>query len=143
MDKEKTLAEKCFDSEVYDMQLFDEVNKILGCDEDKCLEDGFVWGAEDTWWDHYDCSIEIVRPKDAEWMTQEQIDKVLDLGFGQIYESKGEECRYISKGSISVGSGKREANELRRVKARCEALKAENEVLEKGLGELKRVTMII
>ncbi len=141
---EKTLAEKLYDSEGFDMELFDTVNKILNCDSGDCLADDFVWGAEDTWWDSYDGSVEIIRPKGSEWMTQGQIERVLELGFGLIYESRGEECRYIRGGAEPIGmAGKREAGELRRVKARFEALRAENEVLKKGLGELKRLTMVI
>lgn len=140
----KTLAQKLYDSEGFDMELFDKINEILGTDSDKCLEDDFVWGAEDAWWDSYDGSVEIVRPKESEWMTPGQIQEVLALGFGLIYESRGEECRYIRGGAEPIGmAGKREAGELRRVKARCEALKAENEVLRSGLGELKKLTMII
>lgn len=139
----KTLAQKLYDSEGFDMELFDKINEILGTDSDKCLEDDFVWGAEDAWWDSYDGSVEIVRPKEAEWMTPGQIEEVLALGFGLIYESRGEECRHITSKGVTIGVSNREAGELRRVKARFEALKAENEVLKKGLGELKKLTMII
>ena len=126
--EQKTLAQQCYDSEGVDMELFDKVNEILGCNAENCGDEGFVWGAEDTWWDSYDQSIEVVRPQDAEWMTEEQANSILDLGFGQIYESIGDQGRNWSnyKGEIIYSKGSpREAQEDRRLKATVAALRAE------------------
>jgi len=97
MSEEKALAERCFDSDLVDEELFRRVNLILGCDEDKCLDEGFVWGASDVYWDYYDRSVEVIRPKESEWMTEDQAEAILNLGFACIYESIGEEgkLRYM------------------------------------------------
>ncbi len=94
--KDKTLAQRCYESEEIDMELFQSINKILGTkDLTKCCDEGFVFEAEDVWWDSYDNSVEITRPESSEWMTENQARQIINLGFIQIYESKGEEGRNI------------------------------------------------
>ena len=128
--EQKTLAQQCYDSEGVDMDLFDKVNEILGCDHENCTAEGFVWGADDTWWDSYDQSIEVVRPQGSEWMAQEQADLILALGFGQIYESIGDQGRNWSKykGEIIYSKGyPRDQSETRRLKATVAALRKQIE----------------
>lgn len=102
-----TLAERCFASASVQDELFDRVNKLLGCDVGRCAEDGFVWGATDIWWDEYDGSIEVVRPRDSSWMAQEQANAILDLGFALIYETIGDQartwCRYGHRECRPIG----------------------------------------
>ena len=128
--EQKSLAQRCYDSEGIDMELFKKVNEILGCDHEKCGTEGFVWGAADTWWDQYDGSIEVVRPHGAEWMSAEQADQILDLGFGQIYESIEDQGRIWrasnTTGAVTYSTGSpRDGSETRRLKATIAALREE------------------
>jgi hypothetical protein len=126
MSEEKPLAQRCFDSAEVDMELFNKVNEILGCDSEDCLKEGFVWGAQDTYWDNYDGSVEIIRPESSEWMTEEQAQKVHELGFAVIYESKGDECCHWYKGKATIGgAGARKGGEERKFRAKYEALMKE------------------
>ena len=128
--EQKSMAQRCYDSEGIDMELFEKVNEILGCDHEKCGTEGFVWGANDTWWDSYDSSIEVVRPQGAEWMSVAQADQILDLGFGQVYESIGDQCGVWSTsattGTITyTARSPRDGSETRRLKATIAALREE------------------
>jgi hypothetical protein len=120
-----SLAEKLFAADGLDMELFDTVNMILGCDTGKCTDTGFLWGATDTTWDHYDCSVEIIRPIHSEWMSREQADQILALGFAQIFETVGDKARQITRKGIGTCSP-REAGEVRRLKAEINALRNQN-----------------
>lgn len=127
-----TLAEKCFNNSEIEQELFDIVNKILGVDTDDCLNDSFVWGAVDVGWDYYDGSIEVIRPEDVEFMTREQADQILDLGFGVVYESVGEKALYWTKTHVHPVSP-RQPNENSRLKTQIKTLinnraRAENEL---------------
>jgi hypothetical protein len=124
--EQKNLANQLYDSEMVSMELFEKVNEILGCDHENCTAEDFVWGAEDTWWDSYDCSVEVIRPKDAEWMSQEQANLILDLGFRRIYESIGDKARIWRETGFSNGTP-RNATEVMRLKATIAVLKAELE----------------
>lgn len=95
---ERSIAQRCFDSDNTDVELFEKVNRILGVDPSRCTDSEFKWGASDTSWDEYDGSIEVVRPLGSEWMTDDQADQILSLGFRSIFESMGEEARHGSKG---------------------------------------------
>ena len=118
------LAEQCYASTNVSDKLFDEVNKILGCDTKQCLEEGFKWAVNDVFWDEYDWSIEIIRPEDSTWMTQEQANKIItDLGFSMIYESIGDQA-VIHYRNISGGKCEpREADETLRLRATIKALR--------------------
>ncbi len=116
------LAEKCFSLTRAEDDLFDEINRILGCNTEDCLKDGFKWGAVSTWWDEYDTSVEVVRPKDSEWMTPEQVKAILDLGFGCVYESIGENGRLWNQTGFENCSP-REQKEVQRLKAEIEILR--------------------
>jgi hypothetical protein len=116
-----SLADRCYASTSVDDELFVEINRVFSCDTENCLDEGFQWGADDTWWDEYDQSVEVVRPANAEWMTREQADAILDFGFGQIYESIGENARVWYRNRYET-CAKREAGEVRRLRARIEAL---------------------
>lgn len=94
---EFSLAEQCFITGYTEDVLFDKVNEILGCNTDDCLKEGFIWGCHDVSWDEYDNSIEVIRDLKSDWMSRDQADEILKLGFGQIYESIGEEGRQITK----------------------------------------------
>lgn len=76
-----SLAKLCYDADNATDDLFKEINIILGC---KWPEEMAIL---DCWVDGYDSSVEIVFPEQGEWMTREQADAVLALGFGMIYES--------------------------------------------------------
>lgn len=84
-DTNKTLADRCFDVERAESELFETIHFILtGTDITGCSKEGFVWGCTDCWVDEYDTSVEIVGNFP---LNQEQANKILDLGFGCIYES--------------------------------------------------------
>lgn len=86
--KGRTLAECSYDSDNSPGELFDTIHYILGgAPLDQCANDGFVWPCEDTWSDGYDCSVEVVLHASSPPLTRDQADKILALGFGQIYES--------------------------------------------------------
>ena len=54
------------------------------------MQDGFSWAAQDTFWDDYDCSVEVVMSPEWPPMTDDQALQILALGFCQIYCSQGE-----------------------------------------------------
>ncbi len=89
MSKNKTisLAERCFAATDIDMELFDAVNDILGCDTSDCLKPGFQFRVLDTFWDNYDSSLEVVISNDAAPLTRSEVNKLLDLGFSCVYEN--------------------------------------------------------
>lgn len=117
-----SLAQKCYDSTQAEIELFDVVNEILGCSTGDCTADGFVWGACDTYWDEYDGSVEVVRPVDANWMTRDQANALLDLGFGVVFESIGDKAQRWTRADVSACSS-REGNEVRRLRAEISALR--------------------
>src|SRR5678816_3425420 len=78
--------------------LFCKVNEILGCDTEKCLDERFVWQCRDCYYDYYDNSIEVRRSAGLQWMTEEQANQMLALGFGIIWETVGEEAVMWSHG---------------------------------------------
>lgn len=94
-------------------ELFTKVNLILGSNIEDCVQDGFIWGALDVGWDYYDCSVEVIRPRDAEFMTREQADQILALGFGQIYESCGQNARQWTKTSFGPVRAREPDDKLR------------------------------
>jgi hypothetical protein len=116
------LADRCFALETADTELFDTVCRILGADPHNCLADNFVWPVEDTWWDSYDSSVEVVRPATATWMTSEQVAAILELGFDRVYESRGGEGRLHVTGGWSP-CDPQEAEEVRRLRATVAALR--------------------
>lgn len=118
----KTFAEKLFEYSELEMELFDRVNEILGCNSEQCTKEDFVWGALDVGFDEYDCSVEVIRPDGAEYMSREQANEVIGLGFSRIYESCGSKCRAWGK-SDYFEAGPREADEILRLKAIIRELK--------------------
>lgn len=86
-----TLAERCYDRERAEDELFSTIHKILvGDDLDKALDKGFVWRVIDVWCDPYDESVEVILCKNAKQMTRDEVNQILDLGFGQVWESCGD-----------------------------------------------------
>lgn len=93
-----TLAERCYDREYASQEIFNTVHNILtGTSTENCLSDGFVWRVLDTSVDQYDESIEVILQHNSEPLTREEVDRILDLGFGQVYESLGETGRQWTK----------------------------------------------
>lgn len=120
-----TLAERCYDSDQVGDELFQKVNEIFGVNYKNCLETGFVWGAWDVQWDDYDDSIEVIRPANSEFMSREQADQILALGFGKIYESCGDKaCQWVKTGCGAVSP--REPDERLRLRAEVAQLREEN-----------------
>jgi hypothetical protein len=117
----KTLAEKLFEFSELEMELFETVNSILDCNTVSCSKEGFVWGAIDIGFDEYDNSVEVIRPNYAEYMTREQANKILELGFSRIYESCGAKCRVWDKTSHFEASS-RESGQILQLKARIKNL---------------------
>ena len=74
--EEKTLAQRFFEQEEADMELFDKVdkvNEILGSEpKENCLKNGYIFEVWDSWCDSYDKSVEVIRHLDSKWMTPEQ-----------------------------------------------------------------------
>jgi hypothetical protein len=134
----KTLAEQLFEFSDLEMELFEQVNKILGSDISKCTAPDFVWGAVDTGFDEYDSSVEVIRPNDAEYMSREQANQILDLGFGRIYESCGTKCRAWDKTS-HFETSPRESAEILRLKAKINKF---NAVLDRWKGRLESLESI-
>lgn len=127
-----TLAERCYNSSQAGDELFEKINLILGLNIKDCLKEGSVWGAWDVQWDDYDCSVEVIRPEGVEFMTREQADQILALGFEQIYESCGEKALQWTKtgcGSVSF----RQPDERLRLKAEVTRLRDENKHLKERL----------
>ena len=120
-----TLAERCYESHRAGDELFEKVNLILGVNPENCLEENFVWGAWDVQWDDYDCSVEVIRPNGAEFMTREQADQILALGFEGIYESCGEKALQWTKTGCGPVSS-REPDEKLRLKAEISLLREDN-----------------
>jgi hypothetical protein len=102
----KTLAEQLFEFSDLEMELFEKVNEILECDTDKCLAPDFVFGAIDTLFDEYDMSVEVFRAEGANFMSREQANQILDLGFGRVYENCGSRCRAWDRGSYFEAQSK-------------------------------------
>lgn len=126
MENTQTLAQRCFDLSSAGDELFDAVNKILGADVEKCLDPDFKFQAEDTYWDFYDNSVEVIRSHGASFMIREQANQILDLGFGQIYESVGDEGKHWSRSSEGKCSP-RKGDEKQRLRAEISALRAKLE----------------
>jgi len=82
------MAEACYAEEQWTDRLFTEVNRIMGGKPlDECADKDYKWACVDCWVDPYDASVEIIRGIDWPELTKEQAMAILDLGFGQIYES--------------------------------------------------------
>ena len=100
-EKEKSFAYKLFETifknSILEDELFEKINYILDCDVNKCLDPNFIFKCSDIGHDYYDGSIEIILDASSERMTDEQCHSVFNLGFGIIYESKEDECFYISR----------------------------------------------
>ncbi len=99
MSKNKTisLAERCFAATDIDMELFDAVNDILGCDTSDCLKPGFQFRVIDTFWDNYDSSLEVVISNDTAPLTRSEVNKLLDLGFSCVYENSIDRGTYWTR----------------------------------------------
>ena len=83
-----TLAERCYDRERAQDELFDTLQTLLGGrPSHECLTKGFEWRLADCWVDPYDGSVEIVIPEGAPAVTREQADAILALGFDVVYEN--------------------------------------------------------
>lgn len=113
LNTEKSLADRLFDLDHIDMTLFEMVNKLLGCDTDKCTDPGFVWECIDTFWDTYDNSIEIIRPEGRPPITSDQAKAIIEAtGFTMIWESIGDKC-YVwdVKGSCGESQNPKKGND--------------------------------
>jgi hypothetical protein len=130
-----TLAELCYRHRDHDDELFAKLNNILGCDIGDCLKPGFVFQCTDSWVDGYDGSVEVIRPDGSQWMTREQADAILALGFGMIYESVGEEARVWYGGRCEKGTP-REGSEDMQIRAKNRTLERRVAVLRDALDGL-------
>lgn len=110
-----SLAARCFDRNQAEFHLYTTLEEILG-------EDSVV----DCWVDDYDQSVEIICGKEFAAITREQADKILALGFYQIYESHSGDQLSIHWTKDSTGScSPRERNE-----SHSKLLKARQEIAE-------------
>jgi len=79
-----SMADRLFLAQSIEMDVYDEVCRILTGDPDNSDE------CEDIGWDYYDGSLEVIRTNTSNHMTREQADEILKMGFGRIYESYGD-----------------------------------------------------
>lgn len=86
-NKEKTLAEKCFDALRDDLELYDAVNMALGAQKRDYSRYYIFYCCVDP----YDKSVELFFSLDSPKLDRESANKILDLGFGVIYASYGPE----------------------------------------------------
>lgn len=86
----KSLAEKLFELSNLDGKLYDAINKILS----HHYTTSPVADCDVDW---YDSSLELVYWPDREEPTQEEVDKILDLGFNVIYFSMGDVCKRLTR----------------------------------------------
>ena len=118
-----TLADQCFAHEEAGMEVFSKVNEILGCALKGCSAPDFKWGCYDTAYDSYDSSIEVIRPEGSPFMTREQADEILALGFSCIFESCGELAQRWNKDGV-YKCNSRPPDEISRLKAQISDLRA-------------------
>lgn len=99
--KSRSLAERCFDAQSADEELFNTIHEIMGgADLETCTDEGFVFPVDHTYVDPYDSSVEVIMNKDVPPMTREQANAILALGFGQVYESHGSDGRQWTKTDV-------------------------------------------
>ncbi len=85
------LAQRCFQYVIAEDELFEKIHNILSNKSlDGCSKENFQWFIDDCSTDLYDESVEVILNLESPPLTREQADKILDLGFGCIYESQGE-----------------------------------------------------
>lgn len=95
---EMTLAERCYDRSLAEDELFATIHRILGGTSlDNCLCEEFEWRVIDTDVDSYDDSVEVILKPGSLPLNREEVDKILELGFGQVWESIGETGRQWTK----------------------------------------------
>lgn len=128
-----TLAERCYDRERAQDELFDTLQTLLGGrPSHECLTKGFEWRLADCWVDSYDGSVEIVIPEGAPAMTREQADVILALGFDVVYENlRGYEKgrAWTKDGMDPIPRSSRDGNESPKVaKLRARVAELEGEV---------------
>ncbi len=131
-DETKTLADKCFEAQLDDDALFKAVHYILGGkDISLCNLPDFVFPCDDVSCDAYDSSIEVSMDLRVPPMTREQVNAILALGFGQIYESQGDVGRQWTKDHVwpcSVRAGD-DRSPLMRTREALTTLRANLEAL--------------
>lgn len=129
MNKELTLAERCYHSQRAEDELFNKIHYILGGEDLKnCLNPTFKFLCYDCSTDHYDDSVEVILTDGTPPLTRESADKILELGFGQIYESQGDNCNVwtrkgVSKNGSSARTGSQEDERWALIKLREENLR--------------------
>ena len=130
----ETLADQCFNSQLNDLDLFDKINKMVGCNTEKCCDDDFVFVVADVGYDYYDRSVEIILNAETDFeLTPDHLTDIFDLGFDLIYVSKGEDGRvYSSKDKDRYGkcSARQPDDEM--------VLKKENDLLKKKVAEYSK-----
>lgn len=116
------LAQRCFEYAIAEDELLEKIHNILSNKSfNGCCDENFQWFVDDYSTDLYDQSVEVIMNFKAPPMTREQADKILDLGFGCIYESQGERgtqwCKN-SSGKCSPRNADDDSRDLSRARAR-------------------------
>lgn len=108
MNDNKSLADRCFDYQDANNEVFEALQIICGGQSiENCRNDDFKWHVVDCWFDSYDSSIEIVIPEYAPPLDREKANKILDMGFCKIYESQGENGKAWYKNYESLASSRK------------------------------------
>lgn len=135
-ENNKSLAERCFESGRAENDLFKAIHEILGGrDMEECNKSGFVWPCYDCWVDDYDGSVEIVVSNP---ISSEQAEKILALGFSQIYESCNGEGRNWTKLGVGKCSA-RQPDKVRKAVFERDMLSREVERLRGVLSDAESV----
>lgn len=138
--KEQTLAQRCYNESAAQDELFEIIHYILGgADLAGCSKEDFKWRVYDVSTDYYDESVEVILDKSAEPLTREEVDKILDLGFGQVYESQGEggiQWTRTYSGKCSANKGGDDNFNFRKMKSFLQYCIQSLEALEKYMPSL-------
>lgn len=118
-----TLAQKLFANKNLEDELFDRLNEIFGCNTRECLKEGFEWGVLDCFFDWYDESVEIIRPENSPDITKDQAAAICDLGFGKIFDSRGEDGRLYYRNGEYGKCLPKGGDETNRLQATIKALR--------------------
>ena len=123
------MAEKIYELEELQMELFYKCNEILGCERSNS-SDFPIW---DIGTDSYDNSLEIALSEKHPELTREQIDQMLDIGFGWIYVNQGDVAHRWSRSNCHSCSPHTFEGEISKI------IKYRNRIdeLEKIIDELK------
>lgn len=98
MLEEHTLAQRLFETRNTEWELFAKVTEILGYSHPDDSGDELI----NCGWNDYDCSVRIERKSGLDYITREQADRILDLGFHKILETVGEYCKIWTRGQDTI-----------------------------------------